>query len=163
MAIHCKLSRAASRTARVCAWYPSTRVVRGAMHSGERRRSSVWLMQWWTPFFLFFLNPVYVAACSLRSLLRNKVTSEEMWYQVRCLKSNEDMILALAGQFKQLSHEPEKFRWLNGIRTRIRTRICDSTGFEYIIIQKRNIIPFHYNIPCGLGRRQYLSSISNNE
>ena len=33
------------------------------------------------------------------------------------LKSNEDMILALAGQFKQLSHEPEKFRWLNGIRT----------------------------------------------
>ena len=23
---------------------------------------------------------------------------------------NEDMILALAGQFKQLSHEPEKFR-----------------------------------------------------
>ena len=25
-------------------------------------------------------------------------------------KSNEDMILALAGQFKQLSHEPEKFR-----------------------------------------------------
>ena len=30
-------------------------------------------------------------------------------YEVRCLKSNEDMILALAGQFKQLSHEPEKF------------------------------------------------------
>jgi len=26
---------------------------------------------------------------------------------VRCLKSYEDMILALAGQFKQLSHEPE--------------------------------------------------------
>ena len=26
------------------------------------------------------------------------------------LKSNEDMILALAGQFKQLSHEPENFR-----------------------------------------------------
>ena len=25
------------------------------------------------------------------------------------LKSTEDMILALAGQFKQLSHEPEKF------------------------------------------------------
>ena len=24
--------------------------------------------------------------------------------------SNEDMILALAGKFKQLSHEPEKFR-----------------------------------------------------
>ena len=24
--------------------------------------------------------------------------------------SNEDMILALAGQFEQLSHEPEKFR-----------------------------------------------------
>ena len=32
---------------------------------------------------------------------------KEMLYAVRCLKSNEDMILALAGQFKQLSHEPE--------------------------------------------------------
>ena len=29
--------------------------------------------------------------------------------KIICL-SNEDMILALAGQFKQLSHEPEKFR-----------------------------------------------------
>ena len=38
------------------------------------------------------------------------VSSERMLYAVRCLKSNEDMILALAGQFKQLSHEPEKFR-----------------------------------------------------
>ena len=34
---------------------------------------------------------------------------KEMLYEVRCLKSNEDMILALAGQFKQLSHEPEKY------------------------------------------------------
>ena len=34
----------------------------------------------------------------------------EMLYEVRYLKSSEDMILALAGQFKQLSHEPEKFR-----------------------------------------------------
>ena len=38
----------------------------------------------------------------------NKVKG--MLYAVRCLKSNEDMILTLAGQFKQLSHEPEKFR-----------------------------------------------------
>ena len=35
---------------------------------------------------------------------------------MRCLKSNEDMILALAGQFKQLSHESEN--------------LVDSTGFE---------------------------------
>ena len=33
---------------------------------------------------------------------------KEMLNEVRCLKSNEDMIFALAGQFKQLSHEPEK-------------------------------------------------------
>ena len=39
-----------------------------------------------------------------------------MLYAVRCLKSNEDMSLALAGQFKQLSYEPEN----SG----------DSTGFE---------------------------------
>ena len=31
---------------------------------------------------------------------------KEVLYEVRCLKSNEDMILALAGQFKQLSREP---------------------------------------------------------
>ena len=37
--------------------------------------------------------------------------------------SNEDMILALVGQFKQLSHKPEKFRWLNGIRTH---DLCDA-------------------------------------
>ena len=35
---------------------------------------------------------------------------KEILYEVQCLKSNEDMSLALAGQFKQLSHEPEKFR-----------------------------------------------------
>ena len=35
---------------------------------------------------------------------------KEMLY-MKCdvWKSNEDMILALAGQFKQLSHEPEKY------------------------------------------------------
>ena len=49
---------------------------------------------------------------------------KEMLYEVRCLKSNEDMILALAGQImKQLSHKPEKFRWLNGIRTH---NLCDA-------------------------------------
>jgi len=38
------------------------------------------------------------------------IVMKEVLYEVRCLKSTEDMILALAGQFKQLSHEPEKFR-----------------------------------------------------
>ena len=41
----------------------------------------------------------------------------------RDFESYEDMILALTGQFKQLSHEPEKFRWLNGIRTH---DLCDA-------------------------------------
>ena len=35
---------------------------------------------------------------------------KDVLYKVRCLKSNEDMILAPTGQFKQFSHEPEKFR-----------------------------------------------------
>ena len=48
---------------------------------------------------------------------------KDVLYEVRCLKSNEDMILALTGQFKQLSHEPEKFRWLTGIRTH---DLCDA-------------------------------------
>ena len=42
---------------------------------------------------------------------------KKVLYEVRCLKSNEDMTLALAGQFKQLSYEPENFSG-------------DSTGFE---------------------------------
>jgi len=33
------------------------------------------------------------------------------------------MILALTGQFKQLSHEPEKFGWLGGIRAH---GLCDA-------------------------------------
>ena len=45
---------------------------------------------------------------------------KEMLYEVRCLKSNADMILALAGQ---LSDEPEKFRLVNGIRTH---DLCDA-------------------------------------
>ena len=57
---------------------------------------------------------------------------KEMLYAVRCLKSNEDMILALAGQFKQLSHEREKFRCLNGIQTH---DLCDAgaviINFDY--------------------------------
>ena len=35
---------------------------------------------------------------------------KEVLYEVRCLKSNADMILAFVGQFKQLPREPEKFR-----------------------------------------------------
>ena len=41
-------------------------------------------------------------------LIMSVLLLKEMLYAVRCLKSNEDMILALAGQLKQLSHEPEK-------------------------------------------------------
>ena len=33
---------------------------------------------------------------------------KEVLYEVRCFKSTEDMILALTGQFTQLSLEPEK-------------------------------------------------------
>ena len=33
-----------------------------------------------------------------------------MIYEVRCLKSDKDRILALAGQFKRLSYKPEEFR-----------------------------------------------------
>ena len=35
---------------------------------------------------------------------------KEMLYEVRYLKSSEDMILALTGKFKQLSQEPEKLK-----------------------------------------------------
>ena len=52
---------------------------------------------------------------------------KEMLYAVRCLKSNEDMILALAGQFKQLSDEPcyefECFKW-RVVCSPVRTQGC---------------------------------------
>ena len=31
---------------------------------------------------------------------------KDVLYEMRCLKSKEDMILALTGEFKQMSHEP---------------------------------------------------------
>ena len=41
----------------------------------------------------------------------NTITEIVILYKyVEMMMMNEDMILALAGQFKQLSHEPEKFR-----------------------------------------------------
>ena len=46
----------------------------------------------------------------LYGAVHNLFNMKDVLYEVRCLKSNEDMILALTGQFKQLSHEPEKFR-----------------------------------------------------
>ena len=51
-----------------------SRVVRGAMHSGNNWRSAVWLnamhcgKKWWNPFYIFFLNPVYITARSLAPL-----------------------------------------------------------------------------------------------
>ena len=42
---------------------------------------------------------------------------ERMFYAVRCLILNENVIFALCWTIKQLSHEPEKIRWLNGIWT----------------------------------------------
>ena len=42
-----------------------------------------------------------------------------MLYEVRCLKSNEGMILSLAGQLKQLSYEPEKFSCLNCVTSKL--------------------------------------------
>ena len=45
-------------------------------------------------------------------LVENIHTSKYSEMNLRIIKgkSNEDKILAIAAQFKQLSHEPEKFR-----------------------------------------------------
>ena len=55
-----------------------------------------------------------------KCVIKQLMNSVFAWYNEL---SNEDMILALAGQFKQLSHEPEKVSWLNGIRTH---DLCDA-------------------------------------
>ena len=62
------------------------------------------------------IRAVYLSLNSVKVLGYTKTSTvfcfmlKEVLYEMRCLKSTEDMILALAGQFKQLSHEPEKFR-----------------------------------------------------
>ena len=50
---------------------------------------------------------------------------KEVLYEVRCLKSTEDMILALAGQFKQLSHED------NCLNCPASARIISSVDFKH--------------------------------
>ena len=72
-------------------------------------------------YFLFHLVNVEARCSSVKSVSSQSSLNssradqplrdmKEVLYEVRCLKSTEDMILALTGQFKQLSHEPEKFR-----------------------------------------------------
>ena len=56
------------------------------------------------------LTGVLLVVDTNTTILKKIASMKEMLYEVRCLKSNEDMILALAGQFKKLSDEPEKFR-----------------------------------------------------
>ena len=45
-----------------------------------------------------------------RLILAAKLLQRKLKIAVHIYSTTEDMILALAGQFKQLSHEPEKFR-----------------------------------------------------
>ena len=51
--------------------------------------------------FRFYQTQNYLQLCIVISFIKAAIM-KEMLYAVRCLKSNEDMILALAGQFKQL-------------------------------------------------------------
>ena len=53
------------------------------------------------PFFFFNLFIFFlVVLLYFTHKSRHICIMKEMLYEVRCLKSNEDMILALAGQFK---------------------------------------------------------------
>ena len=59
------------------------------------------------------LSPLLVCSekgLTMESYLCKIFIVKEVLYEVRCFKSTEDMILALTGQFTQLSLEPEKFR-----------------------------------------------------
>ena len=49
----------------------------------------------------YFLEPTGMKT-RWQVLQSTNARMKEMLFEVRCLKSNEDMILALAGQFKQL-------------------------------------------------------------
>ena len=79
----------------------------------------------------FLLLTRWLRKCMLslfETMMRMKL--KKCYMQCGVWNQTEDMILALAGQFKQLSHEPEKFRWLNGIRTH---DLCDAlSSFDFI-------------------------------
>ena len=72
---------------------------------------------WFSEIAIFSEFQTVEVALGKVSRVSVKRSMKELLYEVRCLKSNKDMIFALAGQFKQLSHEPENFSG-------------DSTGFE---------------------------------
>ena len=61
-------------------------------------------------FLMLLIVPNPSVSLSALMTLIDFTRMKVMLYEVRCLKSTEDMILALARQFKQLSYEPEKFR-----------------------------------------------------
>ena len=48
-------------------------------------------------------QPVNTENISHKLKVKHNIVMKEVLYEVGCLKSTEDMILALAGQFKQLS------------------------------------------------------------
>ena len=73
-----------------------------------------------------------------------------MLYEVRCLKSTEDMILALAGQFKQLSGEspdnclncPESARiissvdFIEGVLSHLIVKTISNPKFDILFISQ---------------------------
>ena len=61
------------------------------------------------------IYPPLFSKCSIKKDPEARVSTSNsstllLYLTLFQVKSSEDMILALAGQFKQLSHEPEKFR-----------------------------------------------------
>ena len=61
--------------------------------------------------------------CWARVFPWKECSVKEVLYEVRCLNQLKTWSSHFTGQFKQLSLEPEKFRWLNGIRTH---DLCDA-------------------------------------
>ena len=76
------------------------------------------LTLWVAPPEMFYNNGIGFNAAEtnrgiahiLGILLMNSSNTDISFSNYYNLQSTEDMILALVGQFKQLSHEPEKFR-----------------------------------------------------
>ena len=67
---------------------------------------------------LYFFKRFEIFRCVISKYI---ISMKEVLYEVRCLKSTEDMILALAGQFKQLSHCPASARIISSVDFKHRT------------------------------------------
>ena len=83
-------------------------------------------------------------------------------YEVRYLKSSEDMILALVRQFKQLSHEPEKFRIISSLDFKYRTSYNLSfIETKFVYLRRNNCTETYFSLLLRMATMEMYCILKN--